>query len=153
MAQSPQIATAGIDHVGINVPDADQAAAFFAELFGTRIVSDMRPGSVDPAWKQRFRWHPSAEIRRIVMIQAPDGLRLELFEYASPDAAAEQPHQDDPGATHVALRVASIDQALEMSRRAGLAILNDPITNPDGTTWFYVLTPWKSQIEFVHAPG
>lgn len=149
----PLIEAVGLDHAGINVPDAEMAAAFFADLLGTRIVADMRPGPVDAAWKQRFRWHDTAEIRRIVMLQAPDGAKIELFEYAALDAAAEQPHQDDPGASHIAFRVPSIDQALAAVQRRGLTILNAPISNPDGVTWFYVLTPWRSQIEFVSAPA
>jgi len=33
-----------------------------------------------------------------------------------------------------------------------MRVLNDPITLPDGETWFYFLTPWGSQIELVFAP-
>ncbi|GGF71292.1 hypothetical protein GCM10007301_33790 [Azorhizobium oxalatiphilum] len=145
----PLIETTGIDHAGINVPDADEAAAFFEELFGTRVISDMRPGAVDGEWKRRFRWHPSAEIRRIVMLEVRDGSKIELFEYSAPDAAEDHPHGDDPGANHVAFKAADPEKAIAALKARGLSILNDPLPGPAGSLWFYFLTPWGSQLELV----
>jgi catechol 2,3-dioxygenase-like lactoylglutathione lyase family enzyme len=139
----------GIDHVGINVPDAAAAAAFFHELMGTRIVSDMRPGPVSSAWKARFRWHSSTTIRRLMMLEATDGSKIELFEYVAPQASREQPHEDDAGATHIALKVQDVDRSIAVVNRHKLRILNDPVTLPDGSRWFYFLTPWGSQLELV----
>lgn len=137
------------DHVGINVPDAEAAAAFFHDLIGTEIVLDLRPGDPSADWKARFRWHPSAKLLRLLMIRTPGGSRIELFQYDAPDAAREQPHQDDPGATHIALKAKNIDRSIAVLKQHGLRVLNDPVTRPDGTRWFYFLTPWNSQIELV----
>jgi catechol 2,3-dioxygenase-like lactoylglutathione lyase family enzyme len=139
----------GIDHVGVNVPNAGAAAAFFRELIGTRIVSDVRPRPVSAAWKQRFRWHPSTTIRRLVMLEAADCSKIELFEYAAPQATREQPHEDDPGSTHIALKARDVDRSIAVVKRHRLRILNDPVALPDGSRWFYFLTPWGSQLELV----
>jgi hypothetical protein len=40
------LSVGGIDHVGITVPDASAAAAFFHDLVGSRIVSDTRPSDI-----------------------------------------------------------------------------------------------------------
>jgi len=148
-ASQPALDAGGIDHVGINVPDAGKAAAFFHDLIGTRVVSDWRPAPVDRQWKRRFRWHANARLSRLMMIEAEDGSRIELFEYASPDASRKQPHEDDAGATHIAFKAHDPVRALATVRAMGLPVLNEPVTLPDGTRWFYFLTPWGSQIELV----
>lgn len=148
-----QLETAGIDHVGINVPDADAAIAFYRELLGASVLSDVRPGEAGPAWKERFRWHPSARLVRLVMLAIPGNGKLELFQYDTPDGTRDHPHQDDAGATHVALKAKDIDRSIAVLKAHGLTILNDPITNPDGNRWFYFLTPWGSQTELVFAPA
>lgn len=148
-AASGLLRVRGIDHVGINVPDAALAAAFFHELIGTRVVLDIRPAPPSAAWKARFRWHRSTTIRRLVMIETTDGSKIELFEYAAPQAAREQPHEDDAGATHIALKAYDVQRSMSVVRQHGLRVLNEPVTLPDGTRWFYFLTPWGSQVELV----
>ncbi|EJU14295.1 VOC family protein [Novosphingobium resinovorum] len=145
----PAIDASGLDHVGMNVPDASEAAEFFHDLMGTRIVSDWSPAPVDAQWKKRFRWHASARLKRLMMIEARDGSKIELFEYASPAAAHKQPREDDAGATHIALRANDPTRAIAAVRAMGLTILNDPVTLPDGSRWFYFLSPWGSQVELV----
>ncbi|WP_443478342.1 VOC family protein [Novosphingobium aerophilum] len=148
-ASTPALEVSGIDHVGINVPDAGKAAAFFHDLIGTRVMSDWRPAPVDRQWKRRFRWHASARLRRLMMIEAGDGSKIELFEYASPHASLRQPHEDDVSATHIALKAHDPARAVATVRAMGLTVSNEPVTLPDGSRWFYFLTPWGSQIELV----
>ena len=52
----------------------------------------------------------------------------------------------------MALRTNDIDHSLTVVKAKGLKVLNEPITNPDGIRWFYTLTPWGSQLEFVSLP-
>jgi catechol 2,3-dioxygenase-like lactoylglutathione lyase family enzyme len=151
-AAAQELRVAGVDHVGINVPDAQAAADFFHDLIGTRIVSEMHPAPVSADWKKRFRWHASTRIKRLVMLQALDGSKIELFEYDAPRGSKRQPHEDDAGATHIALKALDIPHSQAVVKRRGLRVLNDPVTLPDGTRWFYFLTPWGSQIELVFAP-
>ena len=150
---APTIDAPTIDHVGINVPDADAAARFFHDLIGTKVVLDLHPSDPDAGWKAHFRWHPSARIVRLLMIQTTGGSRLELFQYDAPDADRELPYQDDPGATHIALKANDIDRSLAVIKQRGLRILNEPVTLPDGSRWFYFLTPWNAQIELVFPPA
>ncbi|TCM16554.1 catechol 2,3-dioxygenase-like lactoylglutathione lyase family enzyme [Novosphingobium sp. PhB165] len=131
------------------MPDAGKAAAFFHDLIGTRVVSDWRPAPVDRQWKRRFRWRAGARLRRLTMIETEDGSKIELFEYASPHASRRQPHEDDAGATHIALKAHDPARAVAMVKAMGLPVLNEPVTLSDGSRWFYFLTPWGSQIELV----
>lgn len=148
-----QLETGGIDHVGINVPDADAAIAFYQDVLGATVLSDMRPADPGPAWKRRFRWHASARLRRLVMLAIPGGAKLELFEYETPDGARDHPRQDDAGATHIALRARNLDRSIAVLKAHGLTILNAPVAMPDGSRWFYALTPWGAQMELVFPPA
>ncbi len=143
---------AGIDHVGINVPDVDAASAFFADLLGAHVVSEMRPGRIPDAWKDAFNWRRSSELDRIVMMQLQDGSKIELFQYTGADIVRARPHEDDAAETHIALKTTDVDHSLAVLKARGLHVLNDPVTLPDGERWFYFLTPWGSQIELVFAP-
>lgn len=148
-AVGQELSVAGVDHVGITVPDAQAAAEFFHDLIGTRIVSDMHPAPVSADWKKRFRWHASTRIKRLVMLQALDGSKIELFEYDAPQGSTQQPHADDVGASHIALKAVDLRRSQAVVRRLGLSVLNDPITLQDGTRWFYFRAPWGAPLELV----
>ncbi|SDA92465.1 Catechol 2,3-dioxygenase [Pseudomonas sp. NFACC15-1] len=141
-----------IDHVGINVPDIDTATRFFSALMGARVISDISPGKIPDQWKSQFRWHGSSELQRFVMLQMDGGAKLELFQYQGSEVNQVQPHGDDAGASHVALRTADIDGSLATLKRLNVTILNEPITNTDGVRWFYFQAPWGTQIELVLLP-
>ncbi|ALI09475.1 MULTISPECIES: VOC family protein [Pseudomonas] len=149
MNSAAPLQVSAIDHVGINVPDIDTATRFFSALMGARVVSDISPGKIPDQWKNQFRWHGSSELQRFVMLQMDGGAKLELFQYQGSEVNQVQPHGDDAGASHVALRTADIDGSLATLKRLKVTILNDPITNTDGVRWFYFQAPWGTQIELV----
>ncbi len=151
-APAPALQASVIDHVGINVPDVEVAIGFFHDLLGTRVISDIRPGEIPEAWKARFNWHQSSELLRFVMLELPGGAKIELFQYEGAEVNRSQPHQDDAGSTHIALRTADIGQSLAVIKARGLTVLNEPITNADGVKWFYFRTPWGSHMELVSLP-
>jgi catechol 2,3-dioxygenase-like lactoylglutathione lyase family enzyme len=152
-ATVPAIQVSAIDHVGINVPDIDAATAFFNDLIGAKVISDGNPGAIPAEWKAQFRWHESSELQRFAMLQLNGGSKLELFQYKGAQINHQQPHEDDIAATHIALRTQDIDHSLAVVKARGLKVLNEPITNPDGIRWFYLLTPWGSQLELVSLPA
>ncbi len=147
--QTPLVAIAGVDHAGINVPDLSQAIAFFRTTFGATLESDITPGAIPDAWKAAFNWHQSSDLRRFVMMRLPDGTGVELFQYSGKQIGHVRPHQDDDAATHIALKTEDVPSSFKAIQKAGLKTLNEPVTNADGTQWFYFLTPWGSQIELV----
>jgi catechol 2,3-dioxygenase-like lactoylglutathione lyase family enzyme len=145
----PALQVSVIDHVGMNVPDIDEATRFFADLMGARVISDISPGAIPDQWKTQFRWHHSSNLQRFVMLQMAGGAKLELFQYRGAEINHEHPHGDDAGASHVALRTNDIDVSLALLKSHNVTILNEPITNPDGVRWFYFQTPWGAQVELV----
>ncbi|WP_455922462.1 VOC family protein [Pseudomonas putida] len=151
-ATSATLPVSSIDHVGMNVPDIDAATRFFSDLMGAKVISDMTPGTIPDQWKAQFRWHGTSELQRFVMLQLQGGAKLELFQYRGAEINPVQPHGDDAGASHIALKTADIDRSLALLKSRNVTILNEPITNPDGIRWFYFQTPWGSQIELVSLP-
>lgn len=150
---APSLQVSTIDHVGMNVPDIDVATRFFFELMGAQVISDMSPGNIPDQWKAQFGWHKSSNLQRFVMLQMAGRAKLELFQYSGAEMNHMQPHGDDAGASHVALKTDDIDRSLALLKSRNVTILNEPATNPDGIRWFYFQTPWGSQIELVSLPG
>ncbi|MCA6997399.1 MULTISPECIES: VOC family protein [Dickeya] len=148
-ATSPLVTISGVDHAGMNVPDLGKAIAFFQTTFGATLESDITPGAIPTAWKSAFNWRQSSELKRFVMLRLPDGTGVELFQYSGKRISHSRPHQDDDAATHIALKTQDVTSSYEAIKNAGLKTLNEPVTNADGTQWFYFLTPWGSQIELV----
>ncbi|MCS3430467.1 VOC family protein [Klebsiella sp. BIGb0407] len=147
--RTPLVVISGLDHAGINVPDLDKAIAFFQTTFGAELESDIVPGAIPDAWKTAFNWHQSSDLKRFVMMRLPDGTGVELFQYSGEQIGHDHPHQDDDAATHIALKTRDVASSFKAIQQAGLKTLNEPVTNADGTQWFYFLTPWGSQIELV----
>ncbi|WP_017345998.1 VOC family protein [Pantoea sp. A4] len=147
--QTPLVTVAGLDHVGINVPDLDKAISFFQTTFGAQLASDITPGAIPDAWKTAFNWRTSSELKRFVMMRLPNGTGVELFQYSGAQISHERPHQDDDAETHLALKTDDVAASYRAIKQAGLKTLNEPVTNADGTQWFYFLTPWGAQIELV----
>ena len=149
VGQTPLVTISGVDHAGINVPDLSKAIAFFQTTFGATLESDVTPGAIPEAWKAAFNWHKSSDLNRFVMMRLPDGTGVELFQYSGEQIGHQRPHQDDDAATHIALKTHDVPSSFKAIQQAGLKPLNEPVTNADGTQWFYFLTPWGSQIELV----
>ncbi len=147
--QTPLVALSGVDHAGMNVPDLGDAIAFFQTTFGATLESDITPGAIPDGWKVAFNWHQSSDLKRFVMMRLADGSGIELFQYSGKQIGHQRPHQDDDAATHIALKTQDVPASFRAIQKAGLKTLNAPVTNADGSQWFYFLTPWGAQIELV----
>ena len=77
----------GMDHVGITVPDIDQAVAWFEEKLGCSAPLTFGPFS-DPTgtfMQDLLGVHPRAVIEQITMVRCGSSANIELFEYDAPD--------------------------------------------------------------------
>ncbi|NID05868.1 SnoaL-like domain-containing protein [Luteibacter jiangsuensis] len=154
---APAIDVRGVDHVGINVPDVNEAARFFRDMFGFVPVTDMEDIPVDAAFKTTFNMHADAKVKAIRMLRAGDGANIELFQFDAPDSVRDQPHYDDIGSSHIALYTDDIDKAVATLRAKGIKVLTDPIRMTQGpasgNSWVYFITPWGSKMELVSYPN
>lgn len=112
-------AITGFDHVGVRVRDAARAGEFYAKLGFRVIYQDQK----DP-----------------VMVLCNDaGVEINLVVNAAPGAGPNvlmDVPEKHPGFTHVALRVASIEDTVSALEALGVALSDGPVQ----------LGPWKTSV-------
>jgi catechol 2,3-dioxygenase-like lactoylglutathione lyase family enzyme len=147
VAQAAGIKTAGIDHVGISVPDLKQAEDFLATTFGCEPVTHIGP----------FRMTPKAESVLLSMLRCGTGANIELFEYKKSTGSTVMPKSEDIGASHIAFYTDDVAAGVAYLKSKGITVLGDPITMSDGDTegetWVHFLSPWGSEMELVGYPN
>lgn len=147
------------DHVGITVPNLDEAIDFFTTYLGCDVGWRIGPMSADDDWMSTtLNVHPRA-VGHIAMLRMGPTFNIELFEYSSPDQVTTGPKNSDIGGNHVAIYVDDIDAAVEYLRSVpGVEVQNGPNlvadgSGVDGIRFCYFLTPWGYQMELVSAPN
>ncbi|WP_428263587.1 VOC family protein [Haliangium sp.] len=119
-----------IDHVGVRVRDAERALAFYNKL-GFHIVYEDRSEPV-------------------LIVRNRDGIELNLIVNASPGEGSnvllDMPDKH-PGITHVALRVASMDETVSRLRTLGIAITEGPVALGPRNTSVFIRDPDDNVIE------
>jgi len=148
----------GIDHIGITVPDLDQAEAFFVGVLGAVHVYTLGAKRDDEGdWMTRqLGVHPRTVIREIRFYRLGNGSNLELFHYESADGQNPQPRNSDIGGYHLAFYVDDLDRALDYLREHDIEIMGDVVASAgasEGQRWIYVRAPWGLQLELVSFPG
>lgn len=148
---------AGIEHIGLTVPDLDEATAFFVDVLGAAVVFDAGPFKSDDDWMARhLNVHPRAEIPRLRMLRCGTGPALELFEYKAPAQARSVPANSDVGGHHIAFYVEDLPAAVQYLTERGARILGTPTLLAAGPSaglhFVYFLAPWGLQLELVSYP-
>ena len=148
----------GLDHIGLTVPNLDDAVAFFAGILGCPKVLTFGPIADDAGsfMTDALGVHPRARIERVAMIRSGHGSNIELFEYASPDQKTVSTKNSDIGAFHLGLYVRDIqaakafldDQGIE-TRLGPIPINEGPIA---GQSILYFQAPWGLQLEIISYP-
>lgn len=141
------IRTAGIDHVGINVPDLKQAEAFLATTFGCEAVTHIGP----------FDAAPRAGSVRLAMVRCGSGANIELFEYKDATGSAAVPTGADAGASHIAFYTDDVPAGVTYLKAQGITVLGEPVAmtagDTAGETWVHFLAPWGAEMELVGYPN
>lgn len=148
----------GLDHIGITVPDIEEATHFLVDVLGCEYLYALgRFEDTDGEWMtEHLNVHPRAVARGVRFFRCGPSPVLEVFEYASPDQGTEPPRNSDVGGHHVALYVEDLDAAVRHLREHGVEVLGGPTASGGphaGQRWVYFLTPWGSQFELVSYPA
>ena len=147
----------GGDHVGITVPDMEQAHAFFTGVLGCDYVYSLPEMRHDDDWMlDHLNVDPRRVVREIRFYRCGFGLNFEVFEYEPHDDQRPEPRNSDVGGHHVALYVDDMDAAVEYLRSRGIRLLTGPVASRNasaGQRWQYFLSPWGMQFELVSYPG
>jgi len=149
----------GLEHVGLTVPDMEQALDFFATVLGGETLYEIGPVSAEDNWMAvNLGVASDAVIPRIVMLRVGlQGPVLELFEYEHPAQERHPPPQSSVGGQHLAFYVEDIDAGVEDLRRHGIVALGEPKRVSEGPSaglaWVHFLAPWGQQLELVSYPN
>jgi catechol 2,3-dioxygenase-like lactoylglutathione lyase family enzyme len=147
----------GGDHVGITVPDLQQATRFFVDVLGAEQFYDLGPMESDTDWMSvHLGVSRHARVNKLRFFRLRSGLNVELFEYTAPDQRTSSPLNSDIGGFHLALYVEDFDLALRYLLESGVEVMGEPTvrtTGPSaGQTWVYFRSPWGLQLELVSYP-
>lgn len=147
-----------IEHVGITVPDIEEATRFFVEAFGAQKLYDMLDEPLGgPLVEEGLGIPAGAVIEVIRMLRLGNGPNLELFSYSGV-GQARPVVPSDFGIQHICIYVDDIDAAAERLQQAGGTLLSRPGELPggdagQGNRYVYTRTPWGSTIELVTYPS
>lgn len=147
----------GIEHIGLTVPNIDEAITFFVEVIGCEPFYDLGPFQSDDNWmEEHLNVHPRTVMKHLKFLRCANGSNLELFEFSAPNQRIEPPKNSDVGGHHLAFYVDDIELALEYLRSNNIQILGEPTVRDSGPsggqTWVYFLSPWGLQLELVSFP-
>jgi catechol 2,3-dioxygenase-like lactoylglutathione lyase family enzyme len=143
----------GIDHVGITVPNVDEAVAWFENVLGCTSPLAFGPFAgvgdivdVDPA----------AVIDHIQHVRCGNGPSVELFQYTAPGQDTSFRRNSDYGGKHIAFYVRHIDRAVARMTALGAQKLLGPLPVTDGPaagqTINYFRTPFGTYVELISYP-
>ncbi|TNC21808.1 VOC family protein [Amycolatopsis alkalitolerans] len=146
-----------VDHVGITVPDLDEAREFFVDVLGCEYLYTLGPLRDDAGdWmNEHLNVDPRTVVPRLHFYRLGGKAILEVFEYEAPDQRREPPRNSDIGGHHLAFYVDDLDAAVADLRRRGLRVLGEPTASKgphEGQRWVYFLSPWGLQCELVSYP-
>lgn len=148
----------GTQHIGITVPDVDEAVEFLVDVLGCESFFSFGPfGPFEDDWMTKnLNVHPRAVIDVITMVRCGNGPAFEVFKYTSPDQEASPPKNSDIGGYHIAFYVDDINAAAQYLLDNNVQVLESPHpltgTGLEGMEWVYFLSPWGMQMEIVSAP-
>ena len=118
--------TRGIDHIGITVPDVEQATVFLHQAFGARMVYDnitpQDPPQEGPEAERKLGLRPGAKVTHIRMLSVGESASIELFQFGNTEQN-DPARASDFGVQHVALYVDQMENAVKRFIEAGGELL------------------------------
>lgn len=148
----------GIEHLGLTVPDLDEATSYFEQAFGARVVCDVLDQPVSgPELATALGVPDGSVVLQVRLLRLGHGPNLELFHY---DGVPQRDVQRacDLGLQHFSVLVDDLDATLARCIAAGGHALSEPGSMPgglsgDGNRWVNVAAPWGTVTELIELPG
>lgn len=158
MTESALVGMRGVDHVGLSVPDLDQAIDFFVSTLGAKEF--FRHGPYGPSGEQstrQFERHPDSIVEGIAMLRLGP-MNIELLQYSSPDQRTSWPSTSDFGGHHLAFYVDDLDESIDRLRERGVRVLGTPMPLPGPESgpearFIFFRAPWGLFLELVSYPS
>ncbi len=147
----------GMEHVGITVPNLQNAKIFFVEKLGCKEAFQLGPFA-DPEgnWMRQNVGTNNKATLKISALKCGNATNVELFEFTSPDQNENWPKREDYGATSLGFYVDDIKNLVDELKSNDVEVLGDvklvdqgPIA---GRSWVYVRAPWGMLVFLMSEP-
>ncbi|MCB1435211.1 MAG: VOC family protein [Alphaproteobacteria bacterium] len=149
----------GMNHIGLTVPDLNEAVTFFTDVLGCQKATSFGPFADDKGtfMQDLLNVDPRAVINEIVLMRCGFGSNIELFDYDAPDQKTVQPRNSDIGGHHIAFYVDDINAAADYLKSKGIRTLMGPLPVNEGPAAgqaiIYFFAPWGLQFEAISFPN
>lgn len=148
-----------VDHVGLAVPDLDQAVDFFTRVLGCDFLYRTGPvfDWIGGDWMSRHYGVPARASLQTAMLRCGPGTNVELLAWDLPDASSVPGGRMAVGDSHLAIYVTDLQEAATyMASHPGVKILGPPtvITGEpnEGAEFLFVRLPWGMSLELIRWP-
>jgi catechol 2,3-dioxygenase-like lactoylglutathione lyase family enzyme len=148
----------GCDHVGIMVPNIEEATAWFKDILGATDPLTFGPFS-DPTGNlmtELVGVNPRAVIPTIKQLRIGHSANIELLEYRAPHQSHRPPKNSDFGGHHIAFYVRDIAKAVKYMESKPAKKLLGPFSLTSGPaagqTINYFHVPFGTYVEFISYP-
>src|SRR5690606_17118305 len=75
-----------LDHIGLTVPDLEEATRFLVDVLGCEYLYSLGPMSDEGDWMAtHLNVHPRARVNRLSFFRCGNQPVFEVFEYEAPD--------------------------------------------------------------------
>ncbi len=130
-------------HMGICVTNMERSRDFYEKVLGFQFLRDF--SNKDHPVQDRFLRLPKVDLYAVYLQK--DGFQLELLYYNSPKSSprGERP-MNQPGFTHLSLKVDDVPAAIAAVKKAGGKVLEDTIISERAC---FILDPDGQLIELV----
>ncbi|HJU76007.1 MAG TPA: VOC family protein [Gemmatimonadaceae bacterium] len=148
-----------MDHVGLTVPDLDQAIEFLTRVLGCQLLYKTSAAfdSTGGDWMTRHYGVNARATLRTAMLRCGPTTNVELLQWEVPGSPSSPNDLAAASAGHLAIYVDDVRQAMEyLAAEPGVRILGAPtvVTGEpnEGTEFVFAQTPWGLYIELVRWP-
>ena len=146
----------GAEHIGITVPNLEEAHDFFVNTIGCEFVYKLGPWVREDNWfAEHLNIDPRSVLTELRFYRCHFGPNFEVFEYKVEGQVIAPPKNSDVGGHHVAFYVDDMDDAVSYLKAKGIRVLSSPTSSSGasaGQRWVYFLSPWGMQFELVSYP-
>ena len=148
----------GVNHIGLTVPDIEQAETFFSDVLGCEKATSFGPFRDDAGtfMQDLLDVDPRAVVNQITLMRCGFGSNIELFSYDAPDQQTVRPRNSDIGGHHIGFYVDDIDAAAAYFKDKGIRTLMGPFPVNEGPaagqSIIYFFAPWGLQMEAISFP-
>lgn len=139
----------GLHHVGVSVPDIEQALSFYEDTLGFELLWRADIDGQDAASDQVIGL--TGVKAKIAMLKAGSA-HIELWEYEKPNPASTTIRPCDHAITHFALEVTDIDAEFERLKGAGMTFPAAPAKYDNGSAAIYAKDPFGNTVELYQLP-